>query len=179
MVREFFVLAYDDREDLESVSDYEMGDFDLTRLWTGERFFGRIPRSVRLWVEKGKPCDYLSNPISWKIVSERFWTLIRPYVRRQVQTLSVPLYYEETRKPVRGYKLLNPLCCVSAVRRKSDAHMQDLRLLIDRIPPNVHLFRLAESPTRVLMSDFLLSKIRGKGLTGLALLRTESISGRR
>lgn len=40
MEREFFILTYDDRQDVEVVCDYEMSDFDLCRFWTGERSAG-------------------------------------------------------------------------------------------------------------------------------------------
>jgi hypothetical protein len=178
-MRQFFVMTYDDREDLDTVADYEMGDFDLMTFWTGQRFSGRIPKCVRVWVEKGEPSDYLSNPIGWEIISERFWRMLRPHVKGQAQTLSVPLYYEGTQKPVPGYRLLNPLCCVSALRRKSDADAQTRKLDMQRIPDDVDLFRLAESPTTVLISDFILSEISGKGLKGLALIKTYPIKRRR
>ena len=50
-VRKFFLFTYDDRDDLQSVSDYDMGKFDLTVFWTGKPFLGTIPKDVKLLVE--------------------------------------------------------------------------------------------------------------------------------
>lgn len=44
--REFFVLSYGDRDDLEAVNDYEIGDFDLTVFWHGKKFDASIPTEV-------------------------------------------------------------------------------------------------------------------------------------
>jgi hypothetical protein len=179
-MRQFFILAYDsNREDLEVVSDYEMGAFDLRVFWRGERFRGSIPDDVRLWVIKGKRSDYLANPVSWAILSKRFWALLEPFVGKDAQLLSPPLYDERTRRPVTGYLLMNLIRCIDALRGTSEhanLYAQPLRLDLNRVPANVHVFRLAESKTRVLVSDAIVQAIWGKGLRGIALIKTESVA---
>ena len=100
-MRDFFVLSRDDREDLEFVSNYEMGEFDLTTFWAGQRFNEEIPSDVRLWVATGNPSDYLANPVSWPIISERLWALIEPLARTTCQLVTVPLYREDNITPVK------------------------------------------------------------------------------
>ena len=87
-MREYYILSLDDSDgDEEVVSDYEMGDFDFTDLWTSQPLSGRFPSTVRLWVSKGKPTDCLGGPLSWLIVSTRLWALIEPLVGRHCQAL--------------------------------------------------------------------------------------------
>ena len=99
-MRNLFVLAYDDRGDPQVVCDYQMGNFDLTAFWSGQRFDDAIPSDVRLWVGPGEPRDYLANPVSWEIVSARCWTIIEPLVKDVCQVLRPPLYRASTKSPV-------------------------------------------------------------------------------
>ena len=171
-MREFFVLIHDDRDDLAVVSDYEMGEFDLMSLWTGERMTSSIPADVRVWVENGEPTDYMGNPISWQIVSDRLWSIIQPLVGNDCQVLEAPLYDEKSRMPISGYVLLNPTRCVPAAKKV--ASISDLHLDIAQIPGELNSFRLKESSTVVLVSDALVQAVSHKNLKGLAFLRTKT-----
>lgn len=172
-MRDFFIVSYDSsREDLEVVTHYDMVDFDLRAFWTGKRFESSIPSSVRLWVSRGEASDYLANPLSWEIVSERFWAITRPFVEKTCQLFPVPLYYENSNTPVRGYALMNPLSSLAATRNEADVTVDNLCLNKERIPDDVHLFRLAESSTLLIVSDVFVKAVWGKKLKGVAFLKT-------
>jgi hypothetical protein len=175
-MREFFVLSYSDRDDLETVIDYEMGDFDLRVFWSGSPFMGSIPHSVRLWVNKGTPSDYLGNPLSWEIVSVRFWSLIEPLVRLDCQVLPVPLYYHYSKARVPGYLLLNPTKRLSVAKRTLHRVASISELVVDPhvIPSEVNICRWADSSTVILVSEEVVNCVWGKKLKGLAFVRTKS-----
>jgi hypothetical protein len=174
-MRQFFVLAHENRDDLHAVGGYDLDDFDSTLLHSGQRFEAAIPEGVRLWVTAGDPSDYLGNPLSWAIVSERFWAIICPLVEQDCQTLTAQLYDQETRWPIPGYLLINPIRLFAAVKLRkgeTDFTLQDLVIDAARIPAGVHIFRLAESSSVILVSSSILSSVWRKGLKGLAFLRT-------
>jgi hypothetical protein len=178
--RTFFVLAHDaHREDLEVVAGHDMGSFDPRTFWTGQRFAGVVPYCVKIWVSPGRPSDYLGNAFSWEIVSERFMAYFEKYAATDIQALDVPLVYEHTEAPVTGYRLLNVVRCLDAVAvvdGKKDVNLQGLILDGDAIPPDVHVFRLSESKTTCLVSGEFLEGITGRGLQGVALIKTTTLS---
>jgi hypothetical protein len=170
----FYVLMHDDRDDLEVVDDYEMGNFDLTRLWHGESLVGGIPSEVRMTVSDGAPADYLGNPISWLLFSKRFSKLIEPYVVRHVQFIPITLFSVKTNRPIRRYVVANPLGCVDAIQQREgqgSVNIQDLALHADSIPKDMHLFRLSGQPTTIVFSQELFDVIAGKGIAGIAAMR--------
>src|SRR5436305_8045284 len=113
-MREFFVLTYDDRDDLQSVSDYEMGEFDLTLFWNGEPFNGPIPADVKLFIGEGEPSDYLANPVSWPIVSNRLLTILNKLLKNDFQSYPAPVYDERSRS-VQGLHIINITKCVNCL----------------------------------------------------------------
>jgi len=174
-MRDLFVLSYEDCDDLEAVTHYEMADFDLRAFWTGEPFSGVIPSAVRLWVGNGAPSDHLANPLSWQIVSNRFLTFVKSLVAHDSQLVSVPLYYRHSGMPVSGYVLLNTtrrLAVAVPSGKRPQISIGNLVLDADKVPPDVHVFRLVESPTIIIVSDALVDGVRGKGLRGLTFLKT-------
>lgn len=173
-MREFFILARDDRGDPEYVSAYDMGDFDLRTFWRGVRFDGDLPGDVRLWVGAGNPSDYLANPISWPVISERLHAILAPLIEHTCQFLPVPLYRESDRAPVRGYVLMNVTASIAAVHRDHPESLRAHPLYLDheRIPADVHIFRLEQSKTVLIVSDAFKNAIWDKKPIGVALIRT-------
>lgn len=174
-MKTYYVLSYDDtRDDLESIADYEMGNFDLTVFWTGQKFEGEIPADVRLWISEGEPADYLPNPLSWPIVSERFYATIEPLVSNACQFVPPPIYRANSAACVGGYRIMNVTCRIAAANRGAGGEISvaDLRLESCRVPDDVHLFRLAESSTVLVVSSTFLNYVSGKGLKGFAFVPT-------
>ena len=102
------------------------------------------------------------------------WEAIRLLAGKDCQTLEIPLFYKNSNTPVEGYLLVNITRCVSAslVEDEKELSVQNLSLELSRIPDDAHLFRLAESPTIILISDKLVEQLRGQGFQGAVLIRT-------
>lgn len=171
---DYYILSYDDsRDDFESIEQYDVGDFDVTAFWTGERFDGQIPNNVRLNLGQGESVDYVPNPLSWPIISDRLWACIEPIAANTCQLVRAPLFREGNRR-VNGYQIMNVLYTIAAAKRDTDGEilLTDLRLELDSIPVGAHLFRLAESKTVLIVSSTFLNHVSRRGLKGLAFLPT-------
>jgi len=84
------------------------------------------------------------------------------------------LYYEDSNDRVPGYVLLNPLVTVSDACDPEDV-ISDMVLDRTRIPDGVHMFRLAEPGSVIVITDKVLGAMRGKGLKGVALIKAETL----
>ena len=73
-----------------------------------------------------------------------------------------------------GYVLLNPLVTVSDACDPEDV-ISDMVLDRTRIPDGVHMFRLAEPGSVIVITDKVLGAMRGKGLKGVALIKAETL----
>ena len=173
-MRDFFVLALDDRDDLRSVSDYEMGDFDLTAFWHGKPFLGTIPKDVKVFVDNGASPDYMGNPLSWPICSDRLLRIIIPIAGKYVQCFPAPLYDENDLKPITGYTIINVTRRINALGQKRGSTGKVV-LEEANIPPDAHLFRVVGRETKLIVSQEFLAAIRGKELQGLALIKTKCV----
>src|SRR5205085_5976403 len=129
-----------------------------------EPFLGNIPPEMRIWVDAGERSDYLANFLSWPIVSAKFWDNVGPLVANECQILSLPLYYEHTEVPVEGYLLMNVTRCVEAIRKDEWFEVTNVCLDKQKVPTGVHLFRLAESPTVLIISRAVFDALSNKGI---------------
>ncbi|QDV19564.1 hypothetical protein Pan153_42300 [Gimesia panareensis] len=173
-MREFFVLTHDDRDDLQSVSDYEVDDFDLTVFWSGNSFPSTIPDGVKLFLSEGDKSDYLGNPISWAIVSDRFLAHIVNLAGNALQIFAAPTYDQNTFKPISGYSVVNVTRCLPALAKPLTS-VDRIVLNLASIPSNVHLFRVVGHETLLFVSEEFLEELRGEGLQGIAFIKTKCI----
>lgn len=173
-MREFFVLTHDDCDNLQAVSDYDMGDFDLTAFWSGKPIPGKIPMGVRVLVGDGDPSDYLGNPISWAILSEKFLRTVINLVGDDVQCFSAPLFHEQSRKPIAGYSVINVTRRLPALAKPLTS-VNKMVLTADSIPLNAHIFRVVGHETLLLVSQDFKEELRGKKLHGIALIKTKCV----
>ncbi|HKS38603.1 MAG TPA: DUF1629 domain-containing protein [Verrucomicrobiae bacterium] len=181
----FYKVIYNDfPEDSISVEQYVLGDFDHTVFWQSKAFPEALPESVRNYVNSGKakPVDYLANPLSWPICSDRLMELIWPLVSNDVQVFEAPLFEMGFESRVFGYKLLNILSSVpcldleKSVVGRSDEDgtlmgVYEMVITSAKVPTTVHLFRPVEWKHAIIVSEELVTAISGKGLKGLALER--------
>jgi hypothetical protein len=173
-MRDFFVLTHDNRDDLQSVSDYDMDDFDLTVFWSGKPFLGTIPTGVKLLVGSGDKSDYVGNPISWAIVSDRFLRLAVNLAGDDMQCFTAPLYDEKSLTPTTGYSVINVTRCLHALA-KPLVSVDKIVLTAASIPSNVHLFRVVGHETLLFASSEFLDELRGKSFQGIAFIRTKCV----
>jgi hypothetical protein len=90
--------------------------------------------------------------------------------------VALPLLYENSMTPVRGYMLLNAIRCYPAVtddRNDADIMIGALAFDANQIPPSVHMFRVAQSPTVTIVSDAIVKEVWGKHMRGITFLRTK------
>ena len=172
-MRNFYVLTYDDRDDLKSVSDYETGDFDLTVFWSGLPYQGLVPENVRLYVEEGECPDYMANPISWPIVSEQL-LLHMMKLAPDIQVFPAPLYYENSLQRLTGYSIVNIVRRIDALSQPFET-VNTIVFTCDKIPKDVHLFRITDHETLVIISDEMLKELSDKMLRGFAFIKTVSV----
>jgi hypothetical protein len=170
--RKFFILTYQDRTDLQVLDDYDLANFDDRPLDSGRPLAGPIPKKVKLWVTSGKPADYLAGPLSWLIFSDALVQKLWPLIEESVQVLDAPLRMRKGGRQVTGYKIVNVLSRIAAVARvdgKKTVNLTQL-MLIDgsKIPADVHLFRLRESPTVFVGSEEFVKLCKGRTIAFFA-----------
>jgi hypothetical protein len=178
-MRSFYILAPDPgRDDLQSVTDYELGGLALSDLWKGKRLEGEFPGGFRLMLSDKNPSDLLGNPLSLSIMSDRTLSIVRDFVAADlIQVFNPPMLNVHTKELVTGYNLVN---CVKSVQALSPECAKG-RMIVDQlvvkeklVPPEVNLFRLAERPIFLAISEELFRGLSRKGLQGLVAIRMKS-----
>lgn len=169
-------------EGVMRVREYHLHGFDDSLLKRCRPRRKPIPSAVRLMViHSSDPVDYLLNPLSLEICSERLTTLLVTRAEADVQIFDAPLFDTDTKTPIAGYKILNYLRCIECLdMKKSDIEWDtdddgtrrivgiwEWVLRSDSIPSSVHLFRCSEFPYSCFISDELAHDLVGKGLKGL------------
>ena len=119
-----------------------------------------------IFMTSGEPLDLLNSPWGLIIVSQKCWNIIRPFVDNHVQVVQAPFYYEDTNKNAE-YLIINPLLTIHA---KYAGHIHDMAIDINKIPTDVHLFRLAwrDKIEGNLFSNTINKVVRREQLTGIA-----------
>ena len=180
-MRTYYVLAADPkRSDLQSVTTYELGDVDLTPLWKGEPATDTLRSGWRLFVSSKLQPDLLGNPLNLMIVSDRVLAVMQRFVPEEdLQVISLPIFNLTTKEAVSGFSLINPLRMIKALSPDSG----DGRPMVDRlmikdslVPRDVHLFRLAERPICLLISQELFHGLAGQGFQGLMAIHTRTVA---
>ncbi|NUQ40825.1 MAG: hypothetical protein HUU32_05470 [Calditrichaceae bacterium] len=190
-MRKYHELLFDSsRTDIMGVLDYDMKNFDLTKLWLGEKVKGGIPKDVVLFVDNTniEHTDYVGNPITWIIMSDKLINLMYGYIKDDVEILDVNLFNQSESKYVKGFHVINPLRKIkcldvekSILSYPVDEEFKDLGftvikpvLKIKDIPEHVHLFRLEEAKNIIIFSDSLAQSLRGKGINGVAFVKLDT-----
>lgn len=179
-MRKFFIITADELRDAHYMDERELGKADLRILWSGKPIPDGLPSDIRLWISGKVPCDFLENPISWPIFSERFVETAWDMIHNHVQLLDAPLFDSKTDKPLPGYKIVNLLETIDAAvvppgRKVSDVQSNNLRLAEFKVPPDVHFFRLGGSRTRLMASGELVKALKAARLVGIAYLETKTV----
>lgn len=170
MARTFYKLAYVVDDLNQNVSDYDEGAFDLTVFWKGRPFSGSIPAYVKLYVCAGKHVDLLPNPLSWRIVSTRLKDMLNDVFDNSIQFFHAPLYYEETFEPIDGFHVMNSIKCVDAFDQVADV-LAPMRIIPDKIPENLHIFRAMGQPNIYVVSDKFKRAANAWSLRGIRYTR--------
>lgn len=180
------LILSSDEDDLFTVVDYAVDGFDLTLFWKGNKVPEPIPESVKLFVDSknANGPDFVGNAISWYVCSDKLLNYWMPMIENAAQIVAAPLYDVDTKKCVKGYKIINPTVVISALNLEestfigSEKKIKAVTKFVFNeadIPSDVHIFRPAEFPLAIIVSDQLAQTIVGEGLTGMSFVRCQSV----
>lgn len=180
-MRKFYeVMVNPDLEGFAGVSEYELNGFDLFTLIDAKKCDQSDLDVVRISLSKGdvKHLDFIGAPIPWPIISDRFFNLIKQDILHDIEVLSPPIFLSDTNDKVDGYHLINILSlidCVDMSRSVIDEgptggdFIYELYVDPKKIPDDVNIFRVPNSDGQFMISEDVLRKISGQGLTGLVV----------
>jgi hypothetical protein len=181
MRRFYRLLPHNPDGTLAQVIEYLMNGFDFAVFWSGKPLSHGIPATVRLFLSSGIDADYITNPLSWPICSDRFVDILTRRASKNFQVFDAPLFDSKTGLPIIGYKIVNVnrlVACLDiensklswAKDRPSEIYVV-YTIAIDstKVDKSIHLFRLKEWPYPLIISEELANDLVGKGLHGLAL----------
>ena len=180
-MRLFHALIYHQSSELAKVINYKLEGFEHTLLWDVNIIKGGVPYTVCLYLGPGERGDYLTNPLSRPICSDRLVHLIHRRGASGVQILEFRLLDANTERPVEGYRLVNVLTKIEALDIAQSQLSRDengrisavfkIAVSPEKVSKDVHIFRLSEWPYAIIVSDALAQDFVGKGLRGLAFER--------
>jgi hypothetical protein len=187
-MKKFHSLIYSQHSNLMTVQIYEMGDFDLRQIWRSKILTEPLPETVRFYVDfkDSLPTDYVANPTSWPICSERMTAFLVKRSPDCIQVIDAPLFEVGTNERVNGYKIINVIRLISCLDldnsrykswNKSTGTVQNLNHTViksEQVPDNTHIFRIKEYFTDIYFSDELAHDFDYQGLSGFAFMKHQS-----
>jgi hypothetical protein len=186
-MKSYYLVVQEECEDYMSVCDYDIGEFEIYSLWQGKILTTPVPPGARLYVESSSatPFDYLGNPLSWPICSDRLTDVILAKAPKDIQLFDAPLFDIKTKRPIPGYKIVNVLKAIECLDlQKSDITWSDDGSEIEsvhkcvfsanRIPDDAHIFRPAEWHYYLIFSDKLVQEICSQEFRGIDFIQCRS-----
>lgn len=165
-MRKFYEISIDDDQNgTFLVKRDESGSFDIRELWRGVPFQGQIPEALKFYVNEGNRPDYLANLIA-PICNEKLTHVIQKRAGKNAQFFPASIFKQKTSEPVPGYYLLNvakKVECLDWGRSgvepdkglDSVPSVENTVIREEKVPENVHLFRVAECLSIILVSEEL------------------------
>jgi hypothetical protein len=181
-MRNFYEITFDsNRDDLMVLERDELGTFDIRCFWHGQRLGGQLPVELELYVNASKAalCDYVANYLSWSICSQRLVDLFLSVAQSDIEVVNAPLIDSVTNSRIPGYGIINVLSIIECLDMNQSVFVRgnliELVLKKSKIPKTTNIFRPAESPYAVLVSEEVVASLRGQGFTGLALIARQAL----
>ena len=182
----FYEIIYDSGHlNEQTIGDYEgiLEGFDYYTFLEGKRFKGKIPNSVRLYLNKGDEnlprSSLLANPLGWKIFSQSLLDYWWPLIKDDIQVFDAPVYTRNGEK-VEGYKIINPIRIIDYldIEKSQIAWDKDGTISFVGKPyikedkaGNHHIFRLKGYLYPVIVSGKLAKSLAGTDFKGIAFIR--------
>lgn len=189
----YYRLVYDFNHDREAImlnideNSFEFDRYDVAKGKTIISWDGDI--TLTYDTEDGNIItDYLANNMAWFTITDRFRSLLAEYASESVQFLPIKV------KPLRediGLELCylaNILTVIDALDLEHSVYSyigeeKDRRLAVriyvlkgSRIPPDINIFRLGNSPFSIFISDRLRKAMRRNKMSGCQY-RAERVDG--
>jgi hypothetical protein len=153
-----------------------MNGFDNWIFKRGEKLVGDIPKNVIIELKPGSYADLMGNRMGWLMASKKLCNFILQTPENNVQILPITVYLDG--KPVAYYSVINPLDVIDAIssRKKDKSEISNSEMVIDSktVNSNIEIFRLAQQPWRVVVSDVLIERMKNQGLKGVAAIPLKS-----
>jgi hypothetical protein len=168
-------------------SGYDLEGFDDTRLCKCREVAENFLRGVPLRVTPGKPCDYVPNVLAWPIVSPRLLAVFQKF-GTEMQILRADFVDSSGNPALVDYKVLNLLRCLEGtvdLNKSTTSHMTILGTKIlnvidfvfrrDAIPSDLHVFRVEESKSNIIVSADFARAVKEAKMEEIALGRTRTL----
>jgi len=189
------VLVDTDRRDLMRISSYELGGFDYRLLWSAKPLQGTLHcdaiSHVRLFVEKtNRAGDFVANPLSWPICSDRFVEIIRAHSPSAIETFDARIISKKDGVPIEGFQIVNVVDCVPCINLemskvsydddlgKQISGIYEFVLNRNAIPVDAHIFRASEWRFALFVTKQLASALTAAGMSGVAYLECQTSEGK-
>lgn len=162
-MRSFYFLTYNPDPKLVSVIDYDLGGFDDQCIFEGSCPPGGVPDEVKLYVDASKQWhDFINNPLGWMIVSTPFKDAMTPFWKGG-EFCPIELRDRDGDGVFGGFWLGTMgrrIACMdmerSEYREREPGDLEAVTKLVvraDSVPPDAHVFTLAEYVPEVLVDD--------------------------
>lgn len=109
----------------QAVIDYDVGNFDHTKLWCGVKQHPNCLDGVVLTISgRGKIPDYVDNPLSWPICSEPLTRFLERHAPESCQFLNCRCIDDEGHS-IAGFSVLNVLKVIDVLDRAHSDFTED------------------------------------------------------
>ena len=183
----FYKPIYSETEgDVIVLRDYDLHGFKYTDLLVGKVIEQWDEDICLYYEEEGELEDYLANPLHWPILSQRFVAVLDQMGVSQIQYFSAKIRNKITSRKITGYHIANVTELIPALDlEKSEYEAWDaeagrvrrlskLVILESKVRPRAHIFRLAEYPFSLIVSEELKLALLEEKITGVDFWEMET-----
>ena len=183
----FYKPIYSETEgDVIVLRDYDLRGFKYTDLLVGKAIEQWDENICLYYEEEGELEDYLANPLHWPILSQRFVALLDRMGVSQIQYFPANIRNKITRTEITGYRIANVTELIPALDlEKSEYEAWDaeagrvrrlnkLVIVKSKVRPGAHIFRLAEYPFSLIISEELKVALLEEKITGVDFWEMET-----
>jgi hypothetical protein len=183
----FYKLIYSEaKDDVVVLHDYDLRGFKYTDLLVG-KVIEQWDENICLYCEEeGELEDFLANPLHWPILSQRFVALLDRMDVSQIQYFPANIRNKITGKKITGYRIANVTELIPALDlEKSNYDLWDVKVgrvrrlkklvvVKSNVRPGTHIFRLAEYPFSLIVSEELKVALLNTKITGVDFWEVET-----
>jgi hypothetical protein len=183
----YYKIIYSDTDyDAVVIHDYDLRGFKYTDILEGKPLKHWDDGILLFCRGEGRFEDYLPNPLHWPVLSNQFVAILDRLGVTQVQLFPAHIRCSTTCREIKGYQIANITELIPALDREKsefgfwDEELGEVRNLkktvIDqsRVRSGAHLFRLAEHPVSLFVSQVLKTELQIGRITGVDFWEVET-----
>lgn len=178
-MRKFYILTFNSQDE-STMKIVDHDPHELDRFLFREKGNVVLPNDLKLFADNGEHTDLLANSLGWKIVSEKFRSLMGGECNN-VKFIKAPIYSKNDGSEIDGYYFLNVLNsfdCLdekgSDIRYFKSGHRMGIfkySIYDNEIPSDTNVFGI-ETCNDVFFSDVVTDNFKGKELKGVTFIKT-------